>query len=213
MDLSSALLNDATQTLYNYTIQLPFLKMVMEDLDQQLTLNGNPINLISEAEIDVPLGDIALSLPAAFFLPISLMEKGDTDTKFWPMTQRADVTQLQLDQTNVLGYWDFRHNGINFIGSIVDRTVKLTYWRQLAELIDEDSLVEVASAKNMLALKTAALCAENIGGNEQRANRLEARSGIALDTLLSLGTKNNQGIRVRRRPFRIPTIRQSVRIP
>ena len=48
MDLSAALMNDAIQSLYNYTVQLPFLKMVMRDLDQELTLNGNPINLIND---------------------------------------------------------------------------------------------------------------------------------------------------------------------
>lgn len=214
MDDASALLNDAPQQLYNYTVQLPFLKMAMRDLDQELTLNGNPINLIAETAIPLPVGDVALALPTNFFLPISLMEKGASDQFYSPMIEKADIETLQLSQTDVLGYWDFRHNDINLLGATTIRTVKLIYWRQLDEIIDEDSLAEVGGGRNVLAFRTAAMCAQYIGGNMERANGLNTDAGTSLDHILSLGTKNNQGKRVRRKAFR-PGYgnTQSVRIP
>lgn len=203
MNDASVLLNDARQALFNYSTQLPFLKMVMRDLDQLLTLNENPINLIAEAEIVVLANATALALPSNFFIPISLMEKGSSDTFFSPMTEIADVEKLQVAATTNLGSWDFRHNDINFVGSIVDRTVKLIYWRNLDELIDEDSLSEVSGARNFLSKKTAAMCAQYIGNNTERAGILNADAMASLDLLLSIGTKNNQGKRVRRKPFRL----------
>lgn len=202
MDLSAVLLNDAQQQLYNYTAQLPFLKSVMDDLDQQYTLNGNPLNLIGEAVITLSLGNTSLALPESFFLPISLQEKGSGDTFYSRMTEKSDVTILNLEQSSTLGYWDFRHNDINFIGSTEARTIKLVYWRFLTELVDEDSLSEIAGAKNYLAHKTASKCALYIGGNKDRAAMLAIEGEGFLDTLISLGTKNNQGNRVRRKPFR-----------
>jgi len=213
MDDASALLNDANQALYNYTVQLPLLKMVMRDLDQELTLNDNPINLVGEAEIAVAIDARALSLPSNFFLPLKLMEKGDGDEFYQDMTIVSDIRSLQLSQTDVLGYWDFRRNSINFLGATTARTVQLEYWKQLDEIIDEDSLSDVGGARNVLAYKTAAKCARYIARDKERANDLELEGGISLDNLLSLGAKNNQGVRVRRKPFRISRIRQTVRIP
>lgn len=214
MDLAAVLLNDSQQRLYNYTTQLPFLKSVMDDLDQQYTLNGNPLNLIGEAVIPLALGLIALPLPESFFLPISLQEKGTNDTFYSNMREKPNVDDLNLEQTSTLGFWDFRHNDINFVGSTEARTIKLIYWRFLTELVDEDSLSEIAGAKNYLAHKTAAKCALYIGGNKDRAMMLSAEGEGFLDNLLSLGTKNNQGKRVRRKPFRrgVSTV-HSVRIP
>jgi len=215
MNDSASLLNDAQQALYDYTAQLPYLRMVMRDLDQQLTLNGNPINLISEAEIPVLAGVLALTLPASFFLPISLMEKDSSDTFFSPMIEKANVGDLQLSQGTVLGYWDYRHNDINFIGSTQPRIVKLVYWRMLDEIVDEDSLSEIGGCRNVLAFRTAGMCAQYMGGNRERANDLNTDAQLSLDLILSLGSKNNQGKRVRRRPFprRGPSNIQNVRIP
>lgn len=215
MDLAASVyLNDARQKLYNYTVQLPYLKSATEDLDQQATLNGSPINIISEAVITLPEGDIALSLPESFFLPISLQEKGASDTFYSNMTEKPDVTTLDLEQSSTLGFWDFRHNDINFVGATEARTIRLVYWRFLDALVDEDSLVEISGAKNYLAAKTASKCALYIGNNQARATNIAIEAQGFLDTLESLWVKNNQGKRVRRKPFRrgVGTI-HTARIP
>lgn len=204
MDDAAVLLNDAQQNLYDYTVQLPFLRMVMRDLEQQLDLNGNPINLISEAEIAVAAGITALPLPDNFFLPSKLLEKSSTDEFFTPMVEKADVGTLEVEQTDMLTYWDYRHNDINLLGSTVPKTVKLIYWRFLDEIVDEDSLSEISGARNILSHKVASKCARYVGGNKDKANDLNAEAEMSLDVLLSIGVKNNQGRRVRRKAFRVP---------
>lgn len=214
MDLAAALLNDATQKLFNYTAQLPFLKLSMRDLDQDLTLIGNPLNMISEDEIPVAIGALALTLPDDFFLPLALQEKGSSDTYYVNMSEKTDISLLDATQSSTLVYWDFRHNDINFIGSTEARTVKLVYWRQLTELVDENSLSEVSGAQNLLAFRTASLCARHIGGNKAKADDLMVEYIAAMDRIESLTVKNNQGLRKRRRPFRTNRYStQTVRIP
>lgn len=214
MDTAAALLNDAQQAIFDYTAQLPFLKMVMRDLDQELTDIGCPINLISEYTYTLAAGLTALPLPESFFLPIKLQEKGTTDTFYSNMDEVSDVTEEDLEQTSILGIWDFRHNDINLVGSTDIRIVNLQYWRLLTELVDEDSLSEVAGAHNYLARKTASYCARYIGGNTTRADALALEAMGSLDLIQSLAIKNKQGIRVRRKPFRRGVgIIHSVRIP
>ena len=60
----------------------------------------------------------------------------------------------------------------------------------------------VVGANNALAYRTAALCAEFIGKDLNRAQSLNLYAAKALDTLIALYVGNQQGVRVRRKPFR-----------
>lgn len=206
MDASAVLLNDAAKTLYKYEVQIPYLKMANRDLEQQLDLGENQVNLISEYLTTVPASQKVLSLPTDFFLPIKLQERksGETlDSAFVPMNECPNVSDLRVDPVNYLNYWDYRHNCINLIGSTEDRQVRLYYWRQIAEIVNEGSLEIIRGAENYLSFRNAALIAQYSAGNVARAAALNADAQIYGDRLLSIFIKNNQGNRVRRKPFRI----------
>lgn len=205
MDRAASMLNDTAKTLYTYTVQLPYLKSAHQMLEQEGNIHGVPLNLISEYESTVAAGDIALSLPTSFFLPLSLMERtsGSTlETDYYPMQEVANVLDLRLEPTNILQYWDWRHNCVNFIGATVDRQVRMFYWRQLTAPNSDGSIIAQAGADNYLAFKTAALCARYIMADYERADSLDIQAAMSLDQLMTLLTKNTQGIRVRRLPFR-----------
>jgi hypothetical protein len=202
MDTAAALLNDTAKALYSYTVQIPYLKIANRDLEQELQLTENQIDVISEAEIVVSANAISLALPTSFFLPIKLMEKASGDTFYSPMYEKPDVNLLNITPGQTLSVWDFRHNCINFIGATEDRTVRLEYWRTLSEIVDQNSNEQFSGAQNYLAFRTAALCAEFIAKDKGRADSLNLQGGAALDRIVSLFVKNNQGKRVRRKPFR-----------
>ena len=205
MDGAASLMNDTAKTLYTYQVQIPYLKMAQQELEQQLNLNGMPLNLISEYIVTVLAGEIALTLPTSFFLPISLQERptGSTkDSDFLLMKEVPNVYDLRLDPVSTLIYWDFRHNCINFVGSTVNRTVRLSYWRTLTEIVDEGSLELQAGANNYLKYKTAELLSKYSAANLDRAAALATDAAMALDLLLSVLVKNLQGNSVRRRRFR-----------
>lgn len=182
--------------------------MASDELEEQVDLHEHPLNLISETDIDVVAGAIVLSLPSNFFLPLRLQERGSTDTlesSYVPMREVRDVRLLMRDPTDRLIEWDYRHNCINFVGCTLDRTVRLEYWRQLVEVEDENAQEVIPRAKSYLSFRTAALCAEFAGGdNPERAQSLNQNAASAMDRLMMLFVKNNQGNRVRRRPFRLP---------
>jgi len=205
MDGAASLMNDTAKTLYTYQVQIPYLKMAQQELEQQLNLNGMPLNLISEYIVTVLAGEIALTLPTSFFLPISLQERptsSSKDSDFLLMKEVPNVYDLRLDPVSTLIYWDFRHNCINFVGSTVNRTVRLSYWRTLTEIVDEGSLELQAGANNYLKYKTAELLSKYSAANLDRAAALATDAAMALDLLLSVLVKNLQGNSVRRRRFR-----------
>lgn len=204
MDDAAVLLNDTSKSLFSYAAQLPYLKLAYRDMDQELTLNEIPINLVSELEQTLASGTANLPLPTGFFLPISLQEKGPTETNesYRPIEEKKNINDLGLVASTTLGVYDFRHNCINFIASSASRKVRLYYWRTLAELIDQTSFVEIRGGQNYLAYRTAALCAQYIGGNATRAQALSVDAVVAMDRIIAIMVKNNQHKRVRRRPFR-----------
>ena len=206
MDEAAALLNDTGKSLFTDSVQLPYLRMAYRDLDQEFTLNGLELNLISEFVTTVTAGGAVLPLPLSFFLPINLQEKavGEADDKYYPITEKADINKLNLVASRTLGVWDFRHNCVNFIAANTDRVVRMLYWRALTTFIDENSPSEIRGGQSYLAFRTAALCALYIGGNKARSDSLNIESEIARDRLLAVYTKNTQGNRARRKPFRIP---------
>lgn len=213
MDTVAALMNDSAKTLFTYTVQLPYLKMAQQELDQQLNLNECPLNEISEYESTVTSGVLNLSLPTSFFLPLWLKERATTSTlesDYSLMTEVADVNKLSLDQTTTLVYWDFRHNCINFIGATAAREVRMGYWRHSTAFVDDGSFVLQYGAANFLAYKTGALIARFIRKQTDLADNLELQAAQALDLILSVLVKNTQGVRVRRLPFRRSGMGQGV---
>lgn len=208
-DLSRPLLNDNAGTQYTNTVMLPYLKLAYQQLEQYCNANSVQINLISEYEVDVPIGDVALSLPPEFFVPITLQERSSTsilESDYRDMKEVPNVWDLRLDATDSLGYWDYRHNCVNFIGALTIREVKLFYWRLLAIPTAAGSLMAFKGGINYLAFKTAELCAKYIMMDMGRADMLATDAVEARELLLTEFVKNNQGKRTRRLPFRSPSI-------
>jgi len=205
MDTAASLLNDTAKTLFSYDVQLPYLKIAQDELEQELILNEFQIDFISEAIILVSAGSLALSLPTSFFLPISLGERAVGGTLFVPMTEKANVLDpnVEYTPTDKLEIWDYRHNCINFVGSTVDREVRLSYWRTLTPIVGENSNEAVNGAKLFLSFRTGGLVARYIGRNKVRADELDLDAARSIDRLLAIFAKNRQGLRIRRRPFRL----------
>lgn len=206
MNSAASLLNDTGKALYSYAVQIPYLKMAQQEIEQELLLNEVPLSLISEAIIDVAAGAVSLALPTSFFLPINLQERADGSTlvtDFADMDEVVNVYDLGLAASSSLTYWDYRHNCINFIGATGNREVRLYYWRLMASIVDEGSNEPIIGANNFLSFRTAALISQYIIKDDGRAAALNLDAIMAKDRLMTILVKNNQGGRVRRLPFRV----------
>ena len=102
-----------------------------------------------------------------------------------------------------LAAWSWRENTINTNGSTQNKSLRVRYYRLIAQVVGVNSNVELTHALNYLAYHTAALAAEHIGQNRVKAIDLEAQAMVKLAKLLKKEVKQNQARVFRRRPFKL----------
>lgn len=203
MDRSRAVLNDIALDLYTNEVLLPYLQIANDDLCDELTDNGATVN--KEVTVDMPLnqGNKTPILPSDMIVPIELFEKdtGTSDDYYKFMWQRDFLPNTVPG--NQLGIWAWRKQTINTLGSTIDKFIRARYYRVITALSGENAPVELAYSLSYLAYHTAALAAEHIGQNQQKAITLETVAIQKLNKLLKREVKQNQARPVRRLPFRL----------
>lgn len=203
MNLSGSLLNDRLKKLFSFEIQLPYLRSANDDLDIEIQDAGWSV-VDSVCNVNIAALATNLTLPCSFFLPIKLQERIQTSTDddaFVDMTERAIESSSEASQN--LNIWAFRNNLIYVTPATEAKTVRVSFRRSIISIADESTVAEIRKAKNFLAFRTAALCAEFLGGNKPIADSLNLQAAMHLEKLTSVMVKNQQGNRVRRKPFRI----------
>lgn len=205
MDRAAALLNDTNKTLYTYAAMLPYLNMAIDELLE--TMQQHNINTTNEvsAVIELDTGSVSLTLAQ---LPPDLIEirnlyerdRDGLDTDWVLLEKRSFLRTNPVG--NQLREWVFQDNEIRFIGALGNKDIKLEYIAKIqAPALNEDARINLLNSLTYLAAQTAGYCAEFIGENPTRASSLYGRASAALDRLLGINIKSNQGIVTRRRPF------------
>lgn len=200
---SAALLNDTERNLYTDTVQLPYLKMANESIEQVLQSYGIDIQRKNSVAIPVPANTLTIPLPADFLMPVALWERSEgsvSEIDWVPMIEKDNL--VGYIQTTMLGVWSFNNNLINTTGSTQNREVLLEYERSLAAITSIASPIDNDKLKRYLSRKTAELCARYIGRNSVDADELLTREvGPAESDLIVIFVKDMQGVRKRRGSF------------
>jgi hypothetical protein len=201
---AAAHLNDASKTLYTDAIQLPFLQTAARDLEIECVKHD--IQVLEEVSAVKDVAALATTLaspPADIIVPKEMWERaeGETLESNWvPMTRVTDMPKV--DQTETLRYWEWRENLINFLGSSAAREIKLVYYRTSAAISSGASEASaLLHAQNYLTFKTAYYCADRIGANEKLAASLLGDANMAMDGLITIGVKDGQFQRYKRRKY------------
>lgn len=210
MDNSAALMNDVAKTQYTYAAQLPYLKIAMDELQEEFELNNIPISNETSAAIIIPIGTVQLGFVTIPALPSDLIEiqqlwerlSGSSDP-FVPMTKQEFLPHyLDNIQVDSLVYWNWKNQIINFLGATTIRDVKIDYIGSFfPTLVDSTTSLDLINAKSFLEYRTGALCAEYIAENPTRAISLNGKADLAMARALGIPTKGRQSIPYRRRPF------------
>lgn len=203
MDTSAAYLNDTARRLYTNTVQLPYLRMAVEELEQLLAVYGVDISHKTSTAIDVTAGTTSLNLPNDFMVPIQLFERRDGATKETDWQEMTEVDEIPNDQPGEsLAVWSFQDNSIKFVGATGNREVKLVYIRMLSAISGASSPIDEYKLKPWLSAKTAELCARFVGRNSPVADEIAAsRVFPAEDSVIRLYVLNGQNLRYRHKPF------------
>lgn len=218
MDLAAASMNDVDRTNYTYEVQIPYLKMALQELQEIYELNNLQTAEDSSTAIDIPavvngVPEVvavkfnvinAPRLPDNLIEPLRLFER-NTDTFPWvPMTRREFVpAELIGIQTNQFMYWIWQRNELRFLGSNQDNQIRIDgVYSLFPKYVTENTEIPVINALNFLQFRVAGLMSELIENNQGRANVNNSNASLALDRISGITIKSKQNIVARRRPFR-----------
>lgn len=212
MDASAVLLNDQKKQNYTYVVQIPYLNLALQELQEIFELNEIPVTSAKSAVINIPQGydHIAFNngsnptLPNDLIEPSILWERAEGISPYVPM---IPVNSLRLNEDGILvsqfRVYVWESQEIRFLPASRDNDIKMDYIRNLfVPAVDENSQINIINAASFLEYRCAALCAEFIGENPTRAQVLNNDAGIAIDRVTGIGSKGRQNIITRRRPFR-----------
>lgn len=210
MNASAALLNDTQKQQYNFVVQIPYLNIALQELQEIFEQNDVAVTAKTSLEITIPVGydhiaydnGVNPTLPDDFIEPQKVWERANGSELYIPMTK---VGLLPLNRTSVGSFsiYVWARQEIRFPTSTRINDIKIDYIRNLfLPIVDENSGINVVNAATFLEFRNAALCAEFIGENKSRADSLSNDAGMAVDRSLGISSKGGQSIITRRRPFR-----------
>jgi len=212
MDLSAAALNDADKTTYTYEIQIPYLKMSLQELQEIFELNSLAVTEQSSAVIEVDAGETEIQfnvtalprLPDNLIEPQQLWERNRNIEPFIPMTRKEYIPHsLEGINTNQFIYWVWQQNKIIILESNQDNDIKIDYVGSLfPKYVIEETIIPVQNGLGFLSYRTGALIAELVENNPPKAASLNSFASLALDRIAGITIKSKQQIMARRRPFR-----------
>lgn len=165
----------------------------------------------AEATITLPLGTTSITtlttpaLPTGFASPIRLWEKnGD----LWQdMNQVKDHLPQNATQGERLVWWEWRDQGIRFIGSTKAVDVKMQYRIAVTDIAYPSDTVALSNLTQVLVAKASAIAAVIAGLST--AQYFEDQYRLLFDQYLGIDAKYGQatGFRRKRRRLGLPAWR------
>jgi hypothetical protein len=212
MDRAASIMNNPSKSVYPYSVQLPYLNMALQDLQEFYEQNEIPVVATGSAAIPVPAGTDHLAfadsgttrLPDDLIEPSVLWERQAGINPYTIMT-RVDFLDQALagQEINQFIWYVWEENQIKFFAANQDNEIKMNYIRNLFVTVDDPTdIIAITNGIGYLANRTARHLCYFIAENPTRGDVLNNDAIGSLDRLLSIGTKGRQQIITRRRPFR-----------
>lgn len=215
MDAAAARLNDVNKTIYTYAIQIPYLNIALDELQEIYEANNVPVTDQTSAVINVPsaaagIVEIGYTGTAGRILPADLIEpkvawESPEGLNQWTLMTKLDyLPQYQIAaQINQLIWYQWASNKLKVLAANADNDIKLEYVRYLFTTVTASGdQLAVINSKSFLLNRTASLIAKDVEENDERAAALLNDAYGGLDRSLTITTKGRQRITIRRRPFR-----------
>jgi len=214
--LVRSLLNDAQGNLFTDTVLLPYANSAYRKLQRALGNAGgggfiqDDVLLVvtavtqTDPSLQVSITDATAppnQLPTDLLVPIKLWERpnGSTDD----FVEMVDVSQhggLPARVQHVtLSIWEWRADGIYFLGATQDTEIRLRYSKAYPDFTDSTSPVLIRNAQEAIAYATAALAAWSRGS--PLAEKWDAAASDAIEDLVAQAVRREQQSQRRRRPF------------
>src|SRR5580700_8769046 len=212
--LVRSLLNDAQGNLFTDTVLLPYLNSAYRKVQRAIGNAGGGgfiqddallvVTAVAgqDASLQVSISDATAppnQLPTDLLVPLKLWERPNGSTQ--EFDEMVDLTRHgglpSLPQDASLVYWEWRADGLYFLGATQDTQIRLRYEKALPDLTDATSPVLVRNAQEAIAFFTAAMASAARGAPQ--AARWDEAGADALEDLLIRATQREQHTSRRRR--------------
>jgi hypothetical protein len=214
--LVRSLLNDAAGNLFTDTVLLPYVNAGYRKAQRTLAnvQSGSflsddillvvPAVTAVDASAQVSITDATAppnQLPTDLLVPVKLWERANLSSDdFIEMTDLTDHDGLPSEpQGQKLRYWEWRADGLYFLGATQDTQIRLRYRKSYPDLTDSTSPVLIRNAQEALAYAAAAMAGAARGAPQ--GERWDAAAGDALEDLITRAIQREQQTGRRRRPF------------
>jgi len=214
--LVRSLLNDAQGNLFTDTVLLPYANSAYRKLQRALGNAGGGgfivddvllvVTAVTEtgSSLQVSITDATAppnQLPTDLLVPVKIWERpnGCTDDflEMVDLTQHGGLPSREQDTT--LSIWEWRADGIYFIGATQDTQIRLRYSKAYPDFTDSTSPVLVRNSQEAIAYATAALAGWARGS--PLAEKWDDAAADAIEDLVSAAVRREQQSARRRRPF------------
>jgi hypothetical protein len=214
--LVRSLLNDSQGNLFTDTILLPYANSAYRKIQRAI---GNAcgggfiqddallvVPAVSgvDTSLQVSITDASAppnQLPTDLLLPLKLWERRNGSANDFlemvDLSQHGGLPSRAQDVT--LSVWEWRADGIYFLGATVDTQIRLRYLKAYPDFTDATSPVLVRNAQEAIAYATAALAAWSRGS--PLAARWDDAAADAIEDLVTAAVRREQQSSRRRRPF------------
>ncbi|MGB2672454.1 MAG: hypothetical protein WAO11_17205 [Candidatus Acidiferrum sp.] len=214
--LVRSLLNDAQGNLFTDTVLLPYANSAYRKVQRALGNAGgggfiqDDVLLVVTAvtEIDTSL-QVSITdatappnqLPTDLLVPLKIWERpnGSTDDflEMVDVSQHGGLPSRVQDVT--LSIWEWRADGIYFVGATQDTQIRLRYSKAYPDFTDSTSPVLIRNSQEAIAYATAALAGWARGS--PLAEKWDDAAADAIEDLVSAAVRREQQSSRRRRPF------------
>ena len=214
--LVRSLLNDAQGNLFTDAVLLPYANAAYRSVQRALANTGaggfltDDVLLVVTA-VSTPDPSVQVSvtdatappnqLPTDLIVPLKLWERPNLSTQDFvemvDLSRHGGLPSRVQDVT--LGVWEWRADGIYFLGATQDTQIRLRYLKTYPDLTDATSPVLVRNAQEAIAYGAAALAAWARGS--PLAEKWDDAAGDSLEDLVSQAVRREQQSARRRRPF------------
>lgn len=214
--LVRSLLNDAQGNLFTDAVLLPYANSAYRKAQRALCNSGAggflsddvllvvPAVTAPDASLQVSITDATAppnQLPTDLLVPLKLWERpnGSSDDfiEMVDLSRHGGLPSRPQDLT--LSVWEWRADGIYFLGATQDTQIRLRYLKAYPDLTDATSLVLVRNAQEAIAYATAALAGWARGS--PLSEKWDEAANDALEDLVSAAVRREQQSSHRRRPF------------
>lgn len=214
--LVRSLLNDSQGNLFTDAVLLPYANSAYRKVQRALGNSGAggflsddvllvvPAVTAPDASLQVSITDATAppnQLPTDLLVPLKLWERPDGSSddfaEMVDLSRHGGLPSRPQDLT--LSVWEWRADGIYFIGATQDTQIRLRYLKAYPDLTDATSPVLVRNAQEAIAYATAALAGWARGS--PLSEKWDAAASDALEDLVSAAVRREQQSSHRRRPF------------